>query len=48
MLFMVGISHVNIVVIDYDGGATEINQENRIKMMLANAREELERQEHIK
>lgn len=43
-----GNSHVNIVAIDYDAGATQINQENRIKMMLANAREELERQEHIK
>jgi len=30
--------HVNIVAIDYDPGATRINQENRIKLMLANAR----------
>ncbi len=30
---------VNIVAIDYDPGATRINQENRIKLMLANARE---------
>ena len=29
----------NIVAIDYDPGATKINQENRIKLMLANARE---------
>ena len=29
---------VNIVAIDYDMGATAINQENRIKLMLANAR----------
>ena len=29
---------VNIVAIDYDPGATRINQENRIKLMLANAR----------
>ena len=29
----------NIVAIDYDPGATRINQENRIKLMLANARE---------
>ena len=29
---------VNIVAIDYDPGATAINQENRIKLMLANAR----------
>ncbi len=28
----------NIVAIDYDPSATEINQENRIKLMLANAR----------
>jgi predicted nucleotide-binding protein (sugar kinase/HSP70/actin superfamily) len=27
---------VNIVAIDYDPGATQINQENRIKLMLAN------------
>lgn len=29
---------VNIVAIDYDSGATKINQENRIKLMLANAK----------
>ncbi|MEG2144952.1 MAG: 2-hydroxyglutaryl-CoA dehydratase, partial [Oscillospiraceae bacterium] len=28
----------NIVAIDYDPGASEINQQNRIKMMLANAK----------
>ena len=28
----------NIVAIDYDPGATKINQENRVKLMLANAR----------
>lgn len=28
----------NIVTIDYDPGASEINQQNRIKMMLANAK----------
>ncbi len=28
----------NIVAIDYDPGATKINQENRIKLMLANSR----------
>lgn len=33
---------VNIVAIDYDPGATKINQENRIKLMLANANEQLE------
>jgi len=30
----------NIVPIDYDPGATEVNQENRIKLMLSVAREE--------
>ncbi len=38
----------NIVAIDYDPGATKINQENRIKLMLANAkalaRQEAERE----
>ena len=29
----------NIVAVDYDAGATVINQQNRIKLMLANARE---------
>lgn len=28
----------NIVAIDYDPSATQINQENRIKLMLANAK----------
>jgi len=32
----------NIVCVDYDPGATRTNQENRIKLMLAIAREELE------
>lgn len=32
-------SEANIVAIDYDPGATKINQENRIKLMLANAKE---------
>ena len=27
----------NIVAVDYDPGASRINQENRIKLMLANA-----------
>ena len=31
----------NIVAIDYDPGATKINQENRIKLMLANAGREI-------
>lgn len=30
--------NVNIVAIDYDAGATRVNQENRLKLMLANAR----------
>ena len=29
--------NVNIVAIDYDAGATRVNQENRLKLMLANA-----------
>ena len=29
---------VNIVAIDYDAGATKVNQENRLKLMLSNAR----------
>lgn len=36
------IPHANIVPIDYDPGATRVNQENRIKLMLAVAAEELE------
>ena len=32
----------NIVAIDYDPGATRVNQENRIKLMLAVARENLQ------
>lgn len=35
----------NIVAVDYDAGATVINQQNRIKLMLANAREIAERKE---
>ncbi len=33
-----GYPNANIVAIDYDPGATRVNQENRIKLMLANAR----------
>ena len=29
--------HLSIVAIDYDPGATRVNQENRIKLMLTNA-----------
>ena len=32
----------NITPIDYDPGATRVNQENRIKLMLAVAREKLD------
>ncbi|MEL7570651.1 MAG: 2-hydroxyglutaryl-CoA dehydratase [Eubacteriaceae bacterium] len=34
----------NIVAIDYDSGATKINQENRIKLMLSTAKKNLEKQ----
>ena len=34
----------NIVAIDYDPGATRVNQENRIKLMLAIANENLQNQ----
>lgn len=36
---------MNIVAIDYDAGATRVNQENRIKLMLANAREKLDEEQ---
>ena len=36
---------VNIVAIDYDPGATKINQENRIKLMLSNAAQALREEE---
>jgi len=32
----------NIVAIDYDPGATQVNQENRIKLMLSNAKKPLQ------
>jgi len=35
---------INIVAIDYDAGATRVNQENRLKLMLSNARENLEKE----
>ena len=38
----------NITPIDYDPGATRVNQENRIKLMLAVARERLAGQEEAK
>ncbi len=34
----------NIVTIDYDPGAPKVNQENRIKLMLAVAKEELNKE----
>ena len=37
--------NINIVAIDYDAGATRVNQENRIKLMLANARERAQEKE---
>jgi predicted nucleotide-binding protein (sugar kinase/HSP70/actin superfamily) len=36
---------VNIVAIDYDAGATKVNQENRLKLMLSNARDNLAKQQ---
>ena len=38
----------NIVPIDYDPGATRVNQENRIKLMLSVAREQLDKEEKTK
>ena len=35
----------NIVAIDYDPGATKINQENRIKLMLANAKDRMRKKQ---
>lgn len=32
---------VNIVAIDYDAGASRVNQENRLKLMLANAKKKI-------
>ena len=34
--------NVNIVAIDYDPGASKVNQENRIKLMIAVARENMQ------
>jgi predicted nucleotide-binding protein (sugar kinase/HSP70/actin superfamily) len=36
-------NHANIVPIDYDPGATKVNQENRIKLMLSVAKERINR-----
>ena len=35
----------NIVAIDYDPGASEVNQLNRIKLMLSTAQKNLEKQQ---
>ena len=40
--------NVNIVAIDYDPGATQVNQENRLKLLLANARDAMEAAEQQK
>ena len=37
----------NIVPIDYDPGATKVNQENRIKLMLSTAQKNLEKEEYV-
>ena len=37
----------NIVCVDYDPGATKVNQENRIKLMLATAKERLNQNTNI-
>ena len=36
---------MNIVAIDYDSGASKVNQDNRIKLMLATARADMEEKE---
>ena len=36
--------NANIIAIDYDAGASKINQENRLKLMLFNARENMGRE----
>jgi predicted nucleotide-binding protein (sugar kinase/HSP70/actin superfamily) len=40
-------SEANIVAIDYDPSAPRVNQENRIKLMLAIANERLEGQNTV-
>ncbi len=37
--------NINIVAIDYDPGATKVNQENRIKLMLSNAKAAMKKSE---
>ena len=36
----------NIAAVDYDPGASEVNQLNRIKLMLSTAEQNLEKQEN--
>ncbi|MBP5276452.1 MAG: 2-hydroxyglutaryl-CoA dehydratase, partial [Lachnospiraceae bacterium] len=38
---------VNIIAIDYDASASEINQQNRIKLLLANAQTDKKEQEIV-
>ena len=38
---------INIVAIDYDAGATKVNQENRLKLMLANAKQAAKKPEAV-
>lgn len=38
---------VNIVAIDYDAGASRVNQENRLKLMLANAKKKISQSKEI-
>ena len=37
----------NVVAVDYDSGSSAVNQQNRIKLMLANARMEQKRQQEV-
>ena len=37
----------NVVAVDYDPGASEVNQLNRIKLMLSSAKKSLEQQEEV-
>ena len=39
---------MNIVAVDYDPGASPVNQENRIRLMLANARENMKQAQSVK
>ena len=39
--------NANIIAVDYDPGASEVNQLNRIKLMLSTAQKNLEKKEQI-